>query len=105
MSPSFVALFVGGGVSVLLETFPGLTKVWDKWAYKRETLLVAFLLSPFGLYFLSCNGLDFTQEAVCPANAFTGVAFYYTALKLGFAAFVGSQLANKTISYRYDLPK
>ena len=29
----------------------------------------------------------------------------YTALKLGFAAFVGSQLANKTISYRYDLPK
>mgnify|MGYP001558697585 CR=1 FL=1 len=105
MSPSFVALFVGGALSVLLEVLPFIAQAWDKLAYKREVLLGACLLAPFGLYALSCNGLDFTQEVACPVDAFKTVIFYYTALKVGIAAFVGSQIVNKTVSYKYDLPK
>ena len=105
MSPAFVALFIGGALSILLETFPWVAAAWDKLPYKREILLVACLAAPFGLYALSCNGLDFTQEVSCPVDAFKSVIFYYSALKVGFAAFVGSQVVNKTVSYKYDLPK
>ena len=55
MSPSFVALFIGGGLSILLETFPWVAAAWDKLPYKREILLVACLAAPFCLYSLSFN--------------------------------------------------
>ena len=91
MSDLVVALF--GGITSLVFTFaPKLKDWWAKQEYQRELTLAFFLLAPFAIYGLSCGGLDYTQ-VVCPESAFKSLDFYYTTLKTGFAAYVGSQVA------------
>jgi len=98
METALISASIGYAISVLLETFPKLKELWAAFGYKQVALLVVFLAAPFAIYGLSCAGLDFTKEVVCPPDAFASAKFYFDALKVGALAFVGSQIGWGTVS-------
>jgi len=97
MTPELVATSVGFAISILLEKFPKFNDWWKKLPYQLETMFVVFLIAPFALYALACNGLDFVQVA-CPAGAWNTVGFYYEGLKVGLLGFIGSQIGWVTVA-------
>ena len=92
LNSAMLAAGIGAVVSFVLATFPFLAPRWAALWYKREIMLVAFLVAPFAIAGLSCGNLFFTQFP-CVPDAFASVKFYFDNLFLGIVAFAGSQWA------------
>ena len=86
MNAVLISTIVGMIVSVMLETIPGLKKVWTDWEWKRLALLAGFVLVPVGAWLLAC-----------PAGLYIGIVADCTIqgllewIVVGFLAFTGSQ--------------
>ena len=91
MTIDLIAACVGVVLSLLMKYSPVFSDWWEKQKYKRELLVLVFMVTPFVIYGLSCGGLDFTHIP-CPTDAFRSFRFYYVAIKTGLFAFGASQL-------------
>lgn len=61
-----IALVVGFIIGLVLEVSPGLAPLWDKWRWKRVTLLALFILVPVVAVVLSCGaGINTGLELAC----------------------------------------
>lgn len=98
MTEAIIAAVVAGAISVALEVVPGLRGLWDKLNtdYKALVVFVLCLLLPPLFVGASCLGLDIGVGAVCPDPA--NAQMWFDALRLGFFAYLGSQVTFEVIS-------
>lgn len=102
-----VAVVVGFVIALVLEVVPGLAPAWDKWRWKRLTLILLFVLVPVVAVILECQFQFGTGlSTVCyrdESGSFAWADSILRAAIYGLTSFAGSQGGYKFASAGSDV--
>jgi len=96
MTSKLVSITVGAILSIALEIVPGLSSLWENWAYKRAAWLVGCLVVPLAMMGLCYAGAPVGFECSGPF-IWDGL---WAALSAAFAAYFAGQMTYSLVLHK-----